>query len=60
MHLGFSGPINDRQCFGSGSAWICIGFSRLDPDLNPEGQKLSTKTEKRKETLSFEVLDVLS
>ncbi len=29
------------QCFGSTSAWIRIGFSRLDPD--PLGQKWPTK-----------------
>jgi hypothetical protein len=47
--------------------WIRIDFGRLNPDLHrnadpdpdPGGQKLPTKTEKRYEVSSFEVQDVL-
>jgi hypothetical protein len=37
---------------------IRIDFSRLDPDLDPEEEKLSTNIQKSDEILCFQVLGV--
>jgi hypothetical protein len=38
--------------------WIRIRIQNPDPEPDPGGQKLTTKIEKSKEILCFEVLDV--
>ncbi len=42
------------QCFGSGSAWICLDSGLPDPD--PRGQKLPTEIEKSEVILCCDVL----
>jgi hypothetical protein len=39
--------------------WV-RGYGRLDPDPDPEGQKITNKNRKSEEISCFEVLDVLS
>ena len=45
--------ISYKQCCGSGSAWICIGIGRLDPDPHEEcgswsGSRQAKMTHKRR------------
>ncbi len=47
------------QCCGSESAWIRIGFGRLDPNPDPEGQKMPTN-KKRFKKFCFEPLRMFS
>ncbi len=51
------GPIGPRAAGERDEAsWIRIDFDRLDPDLDPGGQKCPTKKKKREEISFFEVL----
>jgi hypothetical protein len=36
-----------EQSFGSGSAWSRIDFGRLNPDLDPEREKINHKNRKK-------------
>ena len=50
-HLSAVDFLYVMQCCGSGSgsAWIRIGFGRLDPDPDPGRQKRPKKIEKEEE-----------